>query len=132
MDKMGLLIEVLARHNALGLVACSGQSYMQHAYSQHGLICLHRSVIPITIHAFVLKAPLDISILLLLPLGYLLGSPLVLLRGGGVTAAPAAKLSVAPDTVHRFKPVTRAARRSSEHGKKLGPPSVARPSSGCH
>ena len=99
MDKMGLLIEVLARHscrhNALGLVACSGQSYMQHAYSQHGLICLHHSVIPITIHAFVLKAPLDISILLLLPLGYLLGSPLVLLRGGGVTAAPAAKLPVA-------------------------------------
>ena len=93
---MGLLIEVLARHNALGLVAFSGQSYiMQHAYSQHGFICLHQSVIPITIHAFVLKAPLDISILLLLPLGCLLGSPLVLLRGGGVTAAPAAKLPVA-------------------------------------
>ena len=96
MDKMGLLIEVLARHNALGLVAFSGQSYtsMQHIYSQHGLICLHQSVTPITIHAFVLKAPLDISILLLLPLGCLLGSPLVLLRGGGVTAAPAAKLPV--------------------------------------
>ena len=59
------------------------------------------------------------------------GSPLVLPRGGGVTVAPAAKLPVAPDMVHRSEPVNRTARRPSELGTKLGPPSVARPSSGC-
>ena len=59
-------------------------------------------------------------------------APLSLLRGRGVIAAPAADSPIAPDMVHRFKSVNRAARRPSELGKKLGPPSVARPSVGCH
>ena len=44
----------------------------------------------------------------------------------------AAILPVAPDMVRRCKPVSRTARRPSKLGKRLGPPSVARPSSGCH
>ena len=39
---------------------------------------------------------------------------------------------LSPHMVHRFKPVNRTARRSPKLGKRLGPPSVARPSSGCH
>ena len=62
-----------------------------------------------------LLAPLSLELLV----GLL--APLSLLRGRGVTAAPAAKLPFAPGMVRRCKPVDRTARRPSELGKKLGP-----------
>ena len=59
---------------------------------------------------------------------YYLATNLILLRSRGVTAAPAAKLPVAPDMVHRFKFVNRATMCPPELGKRLGPPSEAQ----CH
>ena len=51
--------------------------------------------------------------------------PLVLPRGGGVTAAPAAKSPVAPDMVRRCSPVDRTSSARQSLGRSSVPPQIA-------